>query len=65
VAADATAKSLYNYWNPTMDDDDQVPAAIVFGILGPVFDWTEEQRAAAEPAPETNVINFADYKKLH
>jgi hypothetical protein len=50
--------------NP-MDDDEKIPAPVVWGILGPVFDWSDEQRAAAEPEPETNVINFADYKKLH
>jgi hypothetical protein len=47
------------------DDDDTIPAAVVWGLLGPVFDWSDEQRAAAEPAP-TNVVNFADYKqRLH
>jgi hypothetical protein len=45
------------------DDDEKVPAPVVWGILGPIYDWTPEQRAAAEPAPEPNVINFADYKQ--
>jgi hypothetical protein len=44
-------------------DDDTTHPAIVFGLLGPVFDWTDEQRAAAEPAPESNVISLADYKQ--
>jgi hypothetical protein len=47
-----------------MDDDEKIPAPVVWGILGPVFDWTQEQRAA-EPQPESNVIFLADYKKLH
>jgi hypothetical protein len=46
-------------------NDDKTHPAIVFGLLGPVYDWTPEQRAAAEPQPETNIINFADYKRLH
>jgi hypothetical protein len=45
------------------DDDDKIPPAVVFGILGPVFDWSDEQRAAAEPAPESNIIYFANYKQ--
>jgi hypothetical protein len=32
------------------------------GLLSPVLDWTPEQRAAAEPEPESNVIYLADYK---
>ena len=46
------------------DDDEKFPAAVLCGILSPVFDWTPEQRAAAEPEPESNVIYLADYK-LH
>jgi hypothetical protein len=48
-----------------MDDDEKIPAPIIWGILGPVFDWTDEQRAAAEPQPESNIIDFAAYKRLH
>jgi hypothetical protein len=43
-------------------DENEKPAP-VWGILGPVFDWTDEQRAAAEPQPESNVIYLADYRK--
>jgi hypothetical protein len=46
------------------DDDEKFPAPALRGILSPVFDWTPEQRAAAEPEPESNVIYLADYK-LH
>jgi hypothetical protein len=49
----------------TDDDDEKIPPAVVFGILGPVFDWTDEQRRAAEPQPESNIIDFAAYKRLH
>ena len=45
------------------DDDDKIPAPVVWGILGPVFDWTPEQRAAAEP--ESNIIVLADYRTVH
>jgi hypothetical protein len=45
------------------EDDGKTHPAIVFGLLGPVFDWTDEQRAAAEPQPESNVIDFAAYKQ--
>ena len=38
------------------DDDEKFPAAVLCGILNPVFDWTPEQRAATEPEPESNVI---------
>jgi hypothetical protein len=49
-----------------IDDDDTIPAAVVWGLLGPVFDWSDEQRAAAEPKPESNIVSFADYKqRLH
>jgi hypothetical protein len=48
-----------------MEDDEKIPAPVVWGILGPVFDWTDEQRTAAEPKPESNVIFLADYKKRH
>jgi hypothetical protein len=45
-----------------MDDDKPVPPAAL-GILSAVFDWTEEQRAAAEPEPPSNIIVLADYRK--
>ena len=46
-----------------MDNDDDIPAPV--GILGPIFDWTAEQQAAAERAEvPDNVIYLADYK-LH
>ena len=49
-----------------MDDtDNKTPAPVVWGILGPVFDWTEEQRAAAEPEPPSNVVVLADYRVQH
>jgi hypothetical protein len=44
------------------DDDEKIPAPVVWGILSPILDWTPEQRAAAEPKPESNVIYLADYK---
>jgi hypothetical protein len=50
------------------DDDEKVPAPVIWGILGPIYDWSDAQRAAAQPQPqpESNVINFADYKqRLH
>jgi hypothetical protein len=48
-----------------MNDDKPVPP-VVWGLLGPVFDWTEEQRAAAEPEPPSNIIYLADYRpRLH
>jgi hypothetical protein len=47
------------------DDDEKIPAPVVWGILSPILDWTPEQRAAAEPKPESNVIYLADYKLLH
>jgi hypothetical protein len=47
-------------------DADKPDTPVAWGLLGPVFDWTEEQRAAAEPEPESNIIYLADYKpKLH
>jgi hypothetical protein len=48
-----------------MDDDSKIPAPVACGILSAIFDWTPEQRAASEPAPESNVIYLANYKKLH
>jgi hypothetical protein len=48
-----------------MDDDDKTPAAVVWGLLGPVFDWPDEQRAAAEPEPPSNVVYLADYRVQH
>jgi hypothetical protein len=47
------------------DDDDKTHPAIVFGLLGPIYDWSDEQRAAAEPQPESNIVYFTDYKKVH
>ena len=44
-------------------DDDKTPAPLACGILSPIFDWTEEQRAAYEPEPESNIIYLADYKQ--
>jgi hypothetical protein len=48
-----------------MEDDEKIPAPVIWGILGPVFDWTEEQRAAAEPAPESNIIYLKNYQRTH
>lgn len=47
------------------DDEKRKQAPVVWGILGPVFDWTPEQRAAAEPEPESNIIVLADYRTVH
>jgi hypothetical protein len=44
-----------------MDNDKPVPA-VVWGILNPALDWTDEQRAAAEPEPPSNVIYLDDYR---
>ena len=48
-----------------MDDeqDHKPPAAIVWGILSPVLDWSPEERAAAlEP---DNVIWLDQYRTVH
>jgi hypothetical protein len=45
------------------DDDEKIPAPVACGILSSVLDWTDEQRAAAEPKPPSNIIYLADYKQ--
>ena len=42
-----------------MDENDKTPAPV--GILSPIFDWTEEQRA---PADRELVQNNAEFEML-
>jgi hypothetical protein len=47
------------------DDNEKVPPPVIWGLLGPIYDWSDEQRAAADPQPESNIIYLKNYQRLH